>query len=369
MALLEVASISKSFTGVPVLQDVSFSVAKGETVCLLGPSGCGKTTLLRVIAGLEVSDSGYIAFGGMRLDDVPVHRRGFGLMFQDYALFPHKDVASNVAFGMRMLDQSQSHIDARVSEMLAWVGLEGYAQRSVYDLSGGEQQRVALARSLAPDPDLLMLDEPLGSLDRALREELMDDLRAILRRVGVTVLYVTHDQEEAFSVADRVIIMDRGRLVQQGTPQMVYRHPASPWVARFLGLTNLIPGRIVNLAPLQADTDLGVLAVGDEAERVAVGQHVTLLVRPEAARLATGRLPGRPGQWDEGGTRVEFTVREYFFRGGHYRLVVDHDAGLRLSFELVSGSQEPGQPGEPVALTLRPEAICLLVGERNDGSQ
>jgi ABC-type Fe3+/spermidine/putrescine transport system ATPase subunit len=136
MALLEVASISKSFTGVPVLQDVSFSVAKGETVCLLGPSGCGKTTLLRVIAGLEVSDSGYIAFGGMRLDDVPVHRRGFGLMFQDYALFPHKDVASNVAFGMRMLDQSQSHIDARVSEMLAWVGLEGYAQRSVYDLSG-----------------------------------------------------------------------------------------------------------------------------------------------------------------------------------------------------------------------------------------
>ena len=369
MALLEVTSISKSFAGVPVLQDVSFSVDKGEIVCLLGPSGCGKTTLLRVIAGLEISDSGHIAFGGKHLDDVSVHRRGFGLMFQDYALFPHKDVASNIAFGMRMQAQSQSRIEARVAEMLTWVGLEDYAERSVYDLSGGEQQRVALARSLAPDPDLLMLDEPLGSLDRALRQELMNDLRAILRRVGVTVLYVTHDQEEAFSVADRVIIMDRGRIVQQGTPQMVYRRPATHWVARFLGLTNLIPGRIVSLVPLQADTDLGVLAVGDEAEQVRVGEQVTLLVRPEAARLTAGRFPGGSVQIVEGGTRVEFTVREYSFRGGHYRLVVDHAAGLRLSFELVSGSQEPGQPGEPVALTLRPEAICLLAGEWNDGSQ
>lgn len=369
MAFLDVISISKSFAGVPVLQDVSFSVDKGEIVCLLGPSGCGKTTLLRVIAGLEISDRGHIAFGSQRLDDVPAHRRGFGLMFQDYALFPHKDVASNVAFGMRMRDHRQSQIDARVTEMLAWVGLEGYAERSVYDLSGGEQQRVALARSLAPGPDLLMLDEPLGSLDRALREELMNDLRTILRRVGVTVLYVTHDQEEAFSVADRVIIMDRGRIVQQGTPQMVYRRPASPWVARFLGLTNLIPGRIVNLAPLQADTSLGVLAVGDVAEQVTVGQPVTLLVRPEAARLAADGVAAAPGQRDEGETRVEFTVREYSFRGGHYRLVVDHAAGLELSFELVFESQEPGQPGEPVALSLRPEAIYLLAGERNDQLQ
>ena len=176
-------------------------------------------------------------------------------------------------------------------------------------------------------------------------------------------------EPRAFSVADRVIIMDRGRIVQQGTPRMVYRRPVSPWVARFLGLTNLIPGRIVSLAPLQADTDLGVLAVGDEAEQVRVGEQVTLLVRPEAARLVTGRSPEGPEQRDEGGTRVEFTVREYSFRGGHYRLVVEHDAGLRLSFELVSGSREPGQPGEPVALALRPEAIHLFVGEWNDGSQ
>jgi ABC-type Fe3+/spermidine/putrescine transport system ATPase subunit len=163
--------------------------------------------------------------------------------------------------------------------------------------------------------------------------------------------------------------MDRGRIVQQGTPQMVYRRPASPWVARFLGLTNLIPGRIVSLAPLQVQTDLGILSVGDEADQVTVGQKVTLLIRPEAARLASGRFAGTPEQRDEGGTRVEFKVREYTFRGGHYRLVVDHDAGLRLSFELLSGSQEPGQPGEPVALALRPEAIHVLAGEWNDGSQ
>jgi ABC-type Fe3+/spermidine/putrescine transport system ATPase subunit len=369
MALLEVTSLSKSFDGTPVLQDVSFTVGDGEIVCLLGPSGCGKTTLLRVIAGLEEPDSGYIAFRGKRLDDVPVHRRGFGLMFQDFALFPHKDVTSNVAFGMRMRDQSQSHTIARVSEMLAWVGLEGYAERSVYDLSGGEQQRVALARSLAPDPDLLMLDEPLGSLDRALREELMNDLRGILRRVGVTVLYVTHDQEEAFSVADRVIIMNRGRVVQQGTPQTVYRRPSSSWVARFLGLTNLIPGRIVSLDPLQVDTALGVLEVGDEENQVTVEEQVTLLIRPEAARPATRRSGGEPGPRNEDGTWVEFTVREYSFRGGHYRLVVDHDTGLEFSFELVFESREPSRPGEPVVLTLRPEAICLLAGEQNDGSQ
>jgi ABC-type Fe3+/spermidine/putrescine transport system ATPase subunit len=214
-----------------------------------------------------------------------------------------------------------------------------------------------------------MLDEPLGSLDRALREELMNGLRAILRRVGVTVLYVTHDQEETFSVADRVSIMDRGRIVQQGTPQTVYRRPASPWVARFLGLTNLIAGRVVSVDPLRASTSLGVLTVGDETERVTVGQEVTVLVRPEAARLAGGGSPGGPGHRGESGPCIEFTLREYSFRGGHYRLVVSHSAGMELAFELVSGAMEPGQPGEPVTLALRPEAISLLVEERNDGSQ
>jgi ABC-type Fe3+/spermidine/putrescine transport system ATPase subunit len=359
MVLLDVSSVSKAFAGVPVLQEVSFHVEEGEIVCLLGPSGCGKTTLLRIVAGLEVADSGRVTFDGQPLDEVPVHRRGFGLMFQDYALFPHKDVAANVAFGLRMQAWTRQRVEARIAEMLDLVGLDGYERRRVYDLSGGEQQRVALARSLAPGPRLLMLDEPLGSLDRALREELMNELRAILKQVGVTSIYVTHDQQEAFAIADRVIIMKRGRIVQQGTPQAVYWRPASAWVARFLGLTNLVPGRIVGIEPgpgpgllAVVDTPLGRLELQDVGE-IAAGEEVTLLIRPEAARLAAECA-------DEGDLVIEGTVRDCSFRGGHYRLTIEHAAHLDLTFELVSGESRPPEPGESLALSLRPEAISLL---------
>jgi ABC-type Fe3+/spermidine/putrescine transport system ATPase subunit len=358
MALLEVASVSKSFAATLVLTDVSFHVDQGEIVCLLGPSGCGKTTLLRIIAGLETADSGQVIFAGHPLDGVPVHRRGFGLMFQDFALFPHQDVAANVAFGLRMQALPRQQVEARVTEMLTLVGLRGYERRRVYDLSGGEQQRVALARSLAPGPRLLMLDEPLGSLDRALREELMNELRVILERVGVTAIYVTHDQEEAFALADRVLIMRRGRIVQQGTPQTVYRHPVSAWVAGFLGLTNLVPASVVALEPVQVETSLGRLTL-PAAEWATVGQQVTVLIRPEAARLvAKGAHPGD--------VVVEGTVRECSFRGGHCRLVVHHEAGLELAFELSWDMVGLPQPGESVALTLRAEAISLLAEEMDE---
>ena len=249
--LLEISHVSKSYPGLPVLHDLSLTADEGEIVCLLGPSGCGKSTLLRIVAGLETPDAGQVAFDGQDLAGVPPHRRHFGLMFQDYALFPHKDVAGNVAFGLRMARLPASEISARVAEMLALVGLSGYEQRRVTELSGGEQQRVALARSLAPGPRLLMFDEPLGALDRALREQLMNDLRAILKQVCVTALYVTHDQEEAFAIGDRVAIMrarpdlgEGGRIEQIGTPQEVYRQPANAYVARFLGFLNLIDGTV-----------------------------------------------------------------------------------------------------------------------------
>jgi ABC-type Fe3+/spermidine/putrescine transport system ATPase subunit len=358
VALLEVVSVSKSFGATPVLRDVSFYLDEGEIICLLGPSGCGKTTLLRIVAGLETADLGHVTLSGHPLDPVPVHRRGFGLMFQDYALFPHRDVAANVAFGLRMQSLPRQQIDRRVAEMLDLVGLAGYERRRVYDLSGGEQQRVALARSLAPDPRLLMLDEPLGSLDRALREELMNELRVILTRVGVASIYVTHDQEEAFAVADRVIILRRGQIVQQDTPQAVYRHPASPWVARFLGLANLAPGRVVALEPLRVDTPLGALTLTG-SEPLEVGQAVTLLIRPEAARLADECA-------DEGDPEIEGTVRECSFRGSTHRLVINHRAGLDLTFELVSDRAAMPGLGEPVRLALRPQAIGLLVGEGNE---
>lgn len=359
MALLEVTSVSKSFAGNPVLFDVSFHADEGEIVCLLGPSGCGKTTLLRIVAGLETADAGGVTLAGRSLDDVPVHRRGFGLMFQDFALFPHKDVAANVAFGLRMQGLARAQIKARVVEMLEMVGLADYEQRRVYDLSGGEQQRVALARSLAPGPRLLMLDEPLGSLDRALREALMNELRAILKRVGVTALYVTHDQQEAFAVADRIVVMHRGRVVQQDTPQAVYRRPASVWVARFLGLTNLLPGRVVTLDPPAVDTALGRL-VTSEANRAALGQRVTVLLPPEAAQLAGDCS-------DEAALLVEGVVRQCSFRGGRTRLVIHHPSGLDLAFELVSGGGLP-RPGEPITLELRTEAVTILTEEFDESN-
>lgn len=357
MPLLEVRSIDKSYGEGLVLEDVSFHVDEGEIVCLLGPSGCGKTTLLRIIAGLETPEAGEVVYQGRPLAEVPVHRRGFGLMFQDYALFPHKDVAANVAFGLRMQSQAAAQIAGRVSEMLALVGLEGYEGRRVYDLSGGEQQRVALARSLAPGPRLLMLDEPLGSLDRALREELMNELRNILKEVGVTAIYVTHDQQEAFALADRVIIMRQGRIVQRGTPQSVYRQPASSWVARFLGLSNLVPARVSGHDPLQVDSPLGRLSLPG-LDALTEGKDVTLLIRPEAARLVE-EAPR------EGQIPIEGTVRRCSFRGSHYLLEIEHGSGVELEFELIFRAEDLPRRGERIVLGLRPDAVTLL-GEESD---
>lgn len=367
MSLLQVDAISKSFSGTAVLHDVSFHADEGEIVCILGPSGCGKTTLLRVIAGLEVADAGRVFFAGRPLADIPVHRRGFGLMFQDFALFPHKDVADNVAFGLRMQGLSRPDVEKRVAEVLDLVGLVGYERRRTHDLSGGEQQRVALARSLAPGPRLLMLDEPLGSLDRALREGLMSELRAILRRVGVTVLYVTHDQQEAFAIADSLVIMKRGVVVQRGTPQVTYRNPATAWVARFLGLNNLVPGQIVAVhsrsdsqAPdiVRVETPLGLVvvssAVRHDASSVSVGQAVTVLVRPEAARIAE-TCPG------EADLSLSGIVRRSSFRGGHYRIAVGHDSGLELTFEVVLERGNTPQVGEGVNLAVRADGLGLLL--------
>jgi ABC-type Fe3+/spermidine/putrescine transport system ATPase subunit len=358
MAFLEVSEVSKRFGPAAVLRSVTFQVAEGETVCLLGPSGCGKTTMLRCIAGLEAPDSGEILLEGRPIIDVPVHQRGFGLMFQDYALFPHQDVAANVAFGLQMQRLSKAQVQARVADMLDLLGLSGTERRRVYDLSGGEQQRVALARSLAPRPRLLMLDEPLGSLDRALREELMHELRQILQRVGVTSIYVTHDQQEAFSIADRVLIMYQGQIVQQGAPEAVYRQPASSWVAHFLGLTNLIPGRVVRTDPPEIETPVGRFPVAATIP-LQDGQSVTLLIRPEAARPAAD-CPGQSA------LRLEGLVQECAFRGGYYHLVVRHASGEVLAFQVVPGAAALPRAGERVALALQAEAISLLSEEASE---
>ena len=348
-SLLQVSHIHKSFDGVPLLRDVSFDVAPSEIVCLLGPSGCGKTTLLNIIAGLEQPESGQVLVEGQDIAGTPVHRRGFGLMFQDLALFPHKNVCDNVAFALRMANLAPQAIDLRVREVLELVGLAGFEQRDVNQLSGGEQQRVALARSLAPRPRLLMLDEPLSSLDRALRERLMNELRDILTRVGQTAIYVTHDQQEAFALADRVVILNTGRMAQIGTPQEVYRQPADAFVARFLGLTNLIRGRKSDAQKAEGrqliETALGTLTL---AEGTCHAGEVVVLIRPDAAMLTgTDNL-------------VEGTLAERSFRGGHTRIVVHADE-TNLEFEMDSNVTLP-PVGSAIQLSLRPEAITCLPG-------
>jgi ABC-type Fe3+/spermidine/putrescine transport system ATPase subunit len=233
--MLEVRSVDVTLRGKQILRDVSLTVETGESVAVLGPSGSGKSTLLRAIAGLVPVETGSIAWDGAMVNDVPTHLRGFGFMFQGYALFPHLDVAGNVGFGLRMMNLPPADIEARVTEALELVGLAGFGGRSIADLSGGERQRVALARTLAPEPRLIMLDEPLGALDRALRDRLMAETREILDDRGVTALVVTHDQEEAEALADRLALMRDGTIVQSGTLAELLASPADGWVSEFLG--------------------------------------------------------------------------------------------------------------------------------------
>ena len=263
--VLTVEGLEVSYGADPVVEDVDLTVAPGEVLCVLGPSGCGKSTLLRAITGLVPPRRGSVRWGNEDVTHTAVHRRQFGLMFQDHALFPHASVGRNVAFGLRMQKRSRAEVGRRVSELLTLVGLGGYESSAVGDLSGGEQQRVALARALAPDPRLLLLDEPLGALDRGLRDRLVAEMRELFDGLGTAVLYVTHDQDEAFTIADQLAVMRGGRFVQTGSPIDVWRRPTDRFVAQFLGATNVLR------APVKAGVaDLGIGVVPVPATSGAV---------------------------------------------------------------------------------------------------
>ena len=243
MAQLMVTNLTKSFGNDKVVNSVSFSVEEGEIICLLGPSGCGKTTLLRLIAGLEQFDSGEILFENKPLSKTHPAKRNFGLMFQNLALFPHMNVFNNIAFGLRMKNFTDKEIDIHVSNLLSMVNLTNYSKRDINELSGGQQQRVALARAIAPSPKLLMLDEPLGSLDSNLRNSLQTQIRDIVKKIGVTSIYVTHDRDEAFSVADKIVLMNNGEIVQIGNPNEIFKSPSNIFAAEFIGHKNIISGK------------------------------------------------------------------------------------------------------------------------------
>jgi thiamine transport system ATP-binding protein len=336
--MLTVQGVTRAFDGKPVLRSVDLEVQRGEIMCLLGPSGCGKTTLLRIIAGLEQADSGDILIDGQSILSKPVHQRGFGFMFQDFALFPHMDVEKNVAFGLKM--HGESHVHERTNEVLSLVDLEGFERRDVTRLSGGERQRVALARSLAPNPRLLMLDEPLGSLDASLRERLALDLRAIIKRVSLTAIYVTHDQQEAFAIADRIAVMNAGVIEQIEAPEAIYHQPRSVFVARFFGLNNIVP--VARRYAGQVETALGTFAVSDAAN--------TILMHPLGIQLADGDAPDA--------IRGEITERT--FLGDAYRLEMRHHTGIKLTFRISARDSQIPMVGDSAAVMISPEMVIPL---------
>jgi ABC-type Fe3+/spermidine/putrescine transport system ATPase subunit len=348
MDVLKITHITKRFGDTHALRSVSFDVNLGEIVALLGPSGCGKSTLLAIIAGLESPDQGIVSWGGVSLANTPTHRRQFGLMFQDFALFPHKNVYENIAFGLRMARLPEASIQARVQETLELVGLPSFAQRDTNTMSGGEAQRVALARSLAPNPRLLMLDEPLGSLDRNLRERLVYELRNILKDSQQTAIYVTHDQEEAFVIADRIVVLNAGQVEQIGAPQAIYCQPESAFVANFIGLDNLMAGEIrKELAETVVDTPIGVFPCQDEADR-----DVTVLLRPDAVQIG-----------DHKDCRMTGVVKEASFRGGNFQIIIMvKDSRLRFEFP---SSQPMPHPGEQVSICFDPSDAIQVFSEKS----
>ena len=341
MALLEVIGVSKHFGATVAVGEVSLSVERGAFFALLGPSGCGKTTLLRVIAGLEAPDSGHIVIDGVDVTALPPYARPVNMMFQSYALFPHMDVAANIAFGLRQEGMARRRIASRVDEMLALVQMAGYERRRPHQLSGGQRQRVALARALAKMPKLLLLDEPLAALDRKLRAETRLELTGIQESTGTTFLVVTHDQEEALSMASHVGVMNRGRLVQIGAPSEIYERPTSRFVADFVGEINLLEGELIasfnSLAlavaglkkpvPLPPRTDL------------PIGVAVTLAVRPEKTRLY--RAPPT-------GFAVPATVSSVVYMGGACIIHLLTEGGCALRANLPGTAAARFVPGEAI---------------------
>ena len=333
---------------------ISFDVAAGEFFSLLGPSGCGKTTTLRCIAGFEAPSDGRIVLDGKEINEVPAHRRDVGLVFQNYALFPHLSVFDNVAFGLRLRKLGKTEIDARVGRILELVGLGALAGRFPGQLSGGQQQRVAIARSTVLEPQLLLFDEPLSNLDLKLRVQMRSELRDLQRRLGKTSIYVTHDQTEALALSDRIAVLSQGRIEQVGRPAEIYDTPATAFVADFIGSSNLIETRIVAKAngttELRASSGLA-LRIGPVEE--AIGDRLLVLVRPERIRLDASAAAGA--------NRIEAEIDDVTYLGEDVHLRVMPREGAALSVALKSGRATRAlERGGKVALAIDPEDIHTL---------
>ena len=358
MPLLSLKNISKRFGSTSAVAEVSLDVERGEFFGLLGPSGCGKTTTLRMIAGLEHPDSGTISFEEVTITNLPAEKRGFGMVFQNYALFPHLNVLENVAFGLRARHKPKSEIVERVKGALELVQLPGYEKRRVDELSGGQQQRVAIARAIAIEPALLLFDEPLSNLDVTLREETRGELRELVTRLGLTAVYVTHDQEEAFALCDRISVMVGGRILQTGRPRDLYEHPAQLPVAKFLGRNNLIRAMRLSSSKSQIG-EFKTLDGGhliripvDDKSLVPLNQPCILAIRPEHLRIT------RSNESLE--NALPATVRDLNFAGATSGIKLDANG---LILEALALDADGLRVGDALTVGLPPERIALLKNE------
>jgi len=350
MAFLDIQHLEKFFGANRVVKDFNLGVEKGEFISLLGPSGCGKTTVLRMVAGFETSSAGAILIDGMNVVAKRPNQRNIGMVFQSYALFPNLTVAQNVGFGLKVKGVPSAEAQARVAEMLTLIGLPELGNRYPFQLSGGQQQRVALARALAPKPQVLLLDEPLSALDAKIRVSLREEIRLIQQRLGITTIFVTHDQEEALSISDRVVVMNAGRADQIGTPFEIYNRPATRFVASFVGTLNLIDGKVLDPASSTVLIGDQTVTVAEPLGALAAGDRVQLALRPEAGSLSEGA---------KGDSTLSGIVTSSHFLGSVIRTRMDV-AGNSISFDTFN---DPGirPPAVGAHVKLRFSAADLLL--------
>jgi len=367
---VELVSVTKAFGDVVAVDDLSLRISHGEFYSFLGPSGCGKTTTLRMIAGFEQPTSGEVLLAGQPVAGVPPYRRNVNTVFQHYALFPHMDVLTNVGYGLRQRKVAKPEAERRSTEALELVRLGGYGHRRTWELSGGQQQRVALARALVNRPTVLLLDEPLGALDLKLRKEMQLELKALQREVGITFVYVTHDQEEALTMSDMIVVMKDGLIQQQGGPTELYERPVNRFVADFIGSSNFIDGTVAGVDPTSGEVTVtgtqGLTLRGhltDTGRSVAVGDFVTVATRPERLEVLTADAAGEIGP---GFTHVKGRIHQGTYLGDQteYRVQTEQAGELIVRHQNAAGAGgAPGaSPGDPVIVRWHEEANLVLAG-------
>ncbi|MGL4991214.1 MAG: spermidine/putrescine ABC transporter ATP-binding protein [Sarcina sp.] len=341
--IINLQNITKSFDDTKVLENLSLKIKKDEFLTLLGPSGCGKTTMLKILGGFEFADEGKVLFNNKNINELPPYKRELNTVFQKYALFPHLNVYDNIAFGLKLKKISKTEIDKKVKDILKLVSLEGYEKRNIEALSGGQQQRIAIARALVNEPKVLLLDEPLSALDSKLRKEMQLELKKIQQKLGITFIFVTHDQEEALTMSDTIVVMNKGKIQQMGTPEDIYNEPSNKFVAEFIGDSNIIDGIMLDDYKVQI-YDITFQCVDKGFEK---NESVEIVIRPEDVEMGTS-------------TNAPLTaiVKSTIFKGVHYEINV-----VNKDIDWIIHSTKTATPGDTIGLYLEPESIHIMKKE------